>query len=1015
MTSKIKDLVEVVSLSTRAEARPRGVPESLATFLMSYEIGDVVVRSLERLAGPEDGPHNCLVVGGAGCGKSRMLDAIAALLETPDFGALHSRLAEARASIESRFSLVVRVAAPDGERRLAIALEGEAFDRLQAEGFPCPALDVEGGSRLDGLAKAVAALPSNHRLIFIIDNLDRWLDTSARYAIENAHTLVRLGDLSRTLPVAVCAAAGEYVLSHDSAAGEQGWIAALLDTYRIEYVPARALRSATASNVLVKNARQRKEISEVLEVLRGKLPELACGDEEFVELYPLEGSTWTVGGHLHRWLDGFSFPEFATRAAESVKRRPAPSLFALNDMFTLYEPQLRHVSPLLASFSAYDHLVAEALPKLGQQQRLWGRLALQSIFMHTLAGIAADVKTITNSVLLYDLHGGGSSYAMMSAVLKQLETLDRGQLVATGEGATRRYSLVTGEREALLVLVDETAESVDEEDVTLAMLGAGGHVFADWPFAAPGPDRARRDLWEIEQGAGQITIVGRSLEGRDTGDLAEHPRLVIFSPGRTWSEATDEVRRRANTAVWIGANLTPSERVAARRWVAASRLSSGDRGKRYADLPSVLAELESDSVVAFRRVYVDGGTLVRSERSEGVADLVHEARDENLVVRLLPTPVGEPVSQRPADALADEGLWVARLLAKGGEDPSELAVRLDADGWLAPLEAWYSSRVGRDDSGMLRILGERGARVPAIVAALDARQLFDVAIYYVRRALASGSARGLGESIEKIFDAPERLVEAREQLDWLEGFAAWLPGLERARRYVAEAERVEDADVEALRVSLVEWAERLEEFVEERRREAFAISFVGYREEYARAYAAVHEAGVGAATVDRLSSEIVGSQSWQALEALSSLTIGEPSYLVDAINLISALREAQCVADVAASLREGPVCACGFRFADRERVAALAASATALVEEGIAHHRRLLEARRGDLRDRLIAFKSSYDIKTIRAIAELAKGGPLPDVDERTIAALNELLSGDDAWARNADTAQSFVFRTKGM
>ena len=65
-------------------------------------IGDVVVRSVERLAGSEDGAHNCLVVGGAGCGKSRMLDTIAALLEIPDFGALHSRLAEARASVESR-------------------------------------------------------------------------------------------------------------------------------------------------------------------------------------------------------------------------------------------------------------------------------------------------------------------------------------------------------------------------------------------------------------------------------------------------------------------------------------------------------------------------------------------------------------------------------------------------------------------------------------------------------------------------------------------------------------------------------------------------------------------------------------------------------------------------------------------------------------------------------------------------------------------------------------------------
>src|SRR6185436_20523362 len=114
-------------------------------------------------------------------------------------------------------------------------------------------------------------------------------------------------------------------------------------------------------------------ILEVLGRLREKLPELNYGYEEFIELYPLEVSTWTIGGHLHRWIEGFSFPEFAVRAADSVKRRPAPSLFALNDMFTLYEPQLRHVEALQASFAGYDRFVAEALPRLGSQQRLWAR------------------------------------------------------------------------------------------------------------------------------------------------------------------------------------------------------------------------------------------------------------------------------------------------------------------------------------------------------------------------------------------------------------------------------------------------------------------------------------------------------------------------------------------------------------------------------------------------------------------------------------------------------------------
>lgn len=1014
MSSKIKDLVEIVSTSSRAASHREAPPADLATFLMSYEVGDAIARTVERLTSCEPGPHNSLVVGGPGCGKSRLLRTIERLLQVAPSTPMHSRLAEIRATVQIKTPLLVAIPSPQGDRRLAPMLERGALECLASHGYPCATPDTapSPGAKLDLLAPAVAALPPDARLVFVVDDLDRWLDTAARYALENAHALVRLGELSTSLPLAVCAAAGEYVLTQDTGASGQGWIAALLDCYRIEYVPARALRTATASNVLVKNARQRHEIAELLKRLRTKLPDLECAEEEFVELYPLEVSTWTVGSHLHRWIDGFSFPNFAERAAESVKRRPALSLFALNDMFTLYEPQLRHAEALGPSFAAYDRLVADALPRLGAQQRLWGRLALQSIFMHTLAGIAADVKTIANSVLLYDLHGSGSSYTMMAAVLKQLETLDRGTLVATGDGAARRYSLVTGEREALLMLVDEMADAMEDEETVWALLGVGGHIFADWPFAGSGPERGRLDLWEIEQGEGRITIVARALENRDTGELTDRPRLVIFSPGRPWSEASEEVRQNPASACWIGAMPTPAERCTIRRWLAASRLASSDRGRRFTDLASVLSELELEAVEVFRRVYVDGGTRVTSEQSNSVADMVDEVREENLVVRLLPVATQSGVTQRPSGELATEGIWIAHLLSDDRKSVEAMATWLDADGWLHRLEAWYGGRVGRDDTGPMRLLGEQGAEIPEVLEALEAKQVFDVALYYVRRALASRSVRGLGEAIEKVFETPDRLWEARERLVWLERFADWVPSLEHARHYLQEAETVEDDDVESLRESLLSWLERIEDFVSERRRKAFTDSFEAYREEYARIYVECHDEYASAVMIDRLSREIVESASWRALEALSSLSISNQSYLVDAINLISALRDAQCTADAESVLARTPLCACGFRFTDRERIATMAASAHDFVESGITHHRGLLQARRTELRDKIIACKSAYGLDTIRTIAELTKDGPTPEIDAATVDALNDLLSPSDTWF-DSDKALTYPQRAE--
>jgi hypothetical protein len=324
---------------------------------------------------------------------------------------------------------------------------------------------------------------------------------------------------------------------------------------------------------------------------------------------------------------------------------------------------------------------------------------------------------------------------------------------------------------------------------------------------------------------------------------------------------------------------------------------------------------------------------------------------------------------------------------------AELADDADEAAWLDRLEAWYTSGAALDVSSPVRLLGEAGLRNPEFAAAVEAKQQFDVALYSVRRALGAGSTSGLGEVLARVFESAEGLWTARARLEWLARFASWLAELEPAERYLRDVEPVDDRELDELKRTLLEWLERPEAFVDERRRGAFDDAFAALRDEYGRAYGEQHDWSVGPAVIDRLADALIESGPWRTLEALSSLPIGNPSYLIEATNLISLLRESQCASDVRASLDERPRCACGFKLGDRLRIASLATSASEFIQTGIQYHRRLVQARRSELRAKLKARKSSYDLETIKLIAELTGDGEMPELTPAAVEALEALLT----------------------
>ena len=90
----------------------------------------------------------------------------------------------------------------------------------------------------------------------------------------------------------------------------------------------------------------------------------------------------------------------------------------------------------------------------------------------------------------------------------------------------------------------------------------------------------------------------------------------------------------------------------------------------------------------------------------------------------------------------------------------------------------------------------------------------------------------------------------------------------------------------------------------------------------------------------------------------------------------------------------------------------MASSATDFVQMGSEHHMRLLQARKAELKEKLIAYKSSFDLDTIRSIAELTKEATPPRVEPATIEAINTLLDPEAEWqSRSTGDNQALQYR----
>ena len=192
MSGRIKDLVEITPVGNPVVDGQSAPERSIASFLLTYDLGDALTRVVERLAGLTGQPKNCLIVGSSGCGKSTLLSVAASLLEVDPKAEMHSRLTEIRTGLGDLTAHVVRITDTGKTKRLASTIERSIIDSFRSSGLSFRSHDDtdSSGAWLDIIAEAALSLPEKHRLIIVIDDLDGWLRGAGRYAYDNLQTMV---------------------------------------------------------------------------------------------------------------------------------------------------------------------------------------------------------------------------------------------------------------------------------------------------------------------------------------------------------------------------------------------------------------------------------------------------------------------------------------------------------------------------------------------------------------------------------------------------------------------------------------------------------------------------------------------------------------------------------------------------------------------------------------------------------------------------------------------------------
>ncbi len=997
-----------VRFTDPATASNEAVRES---FVLTPEAGDACSRLLQRVVAfpsPQAGPF--LLAGKRGVGKTHLMRYLAFLLEIPgdrSWEALSARIGGSVRPDRPLRSLFIPVPADPGTdlgRHLIAALGGKLTP------VPEPAFgEVPEEEFVAELLRCTSQLESESVALVILDNVSLRLDrVSEPEMLEHETRLYRtlIDALSRSGIVLVLVAEERHVRHEPGAAPGTAQLQSVGQACDIISLTPGNIGQVFASAVVTKTQQQKASIRAVLERLRLKLPSFAPNEDTFVSLYPIHPSVFDAAFPLRSILPGFSILHFARERIPGFLERPDDDLVTLDFLFDAILPELGKLGRFNALIASYQSFRTSVLPAFKPQVQPRIDSLLKGIAFSTVCETqAADVRTLANSLLLYEDSDFLPSYSITSALLAEMEQRGGMHLVAEGRMFDRKYRLLDLANTPSLPASLENLERETDFRRILPVL------ICDW-IRREIP-AWRFDLDSIYQRSSQ-SLVAALPEGDGTQGLVcfksvydpvwskediqafEECRyawaLLILSPLERMEELGPKLHEFASYSgrilVWLPDQPSRHE---------VDRLHEIVSRRTTAQPKDLTGESRDEAHQILRAVYVDRGCLAIGEDWWAIREKIGTSSLSSYLSFQLAGSIPQKVSAEAGAAKAEptvldtgrEAIRRARMLANlsEGEGNDEAPVRNDLMAWWRSiLTAEPAALTGKSElpddllttqfRNETRQAGQDLQKLKPIIESLGNEEIpLSVAM----------------EEVLRVFGGDESRITAwRDSMEKLAGLMRWLPDFQTARDYLLEAFPLGREKLDQQRTSLIKAVSQPHLFIQPSEREKFDQGFREYKEGYIDCYYAVHEEALHImGTAEEAESKVDG-KAMHNLELLSNLLYTDKSYLNRVRIMGNWILRNQCLLPARGILEHYPRCYCNFNPAGNRELADSAERINTMIREGIEYFRSVL---------RRFSQIIISDIKALKVddfyaaqIASLLSRGSVESLKPRTIEILNRII-----------------------